>query len=92
MYSNVCVCVCVAAPRLLDVISLTNSGLGSLRASWSKPFGDVDSYTLTLLQDRCVSLQDVSVALTACTLHIPCDPICDLHDTSERDAVIFNPA
>ncbi|TMS01587.1 hypothetical protein E3U43_005407 [Larimichthys crocea] len=55
------------APRLLDVISLTNSGLGSLRASWSKPFGDVDSYTLTLLQDSVV-VQNYSVPVQSSSL------------------------
>lgn len=38
----------------LSTITLRSSGVSSLQASWEKPLGDVDSYTLTLLQDRCV--------------------------------------
>uniref|UniRef100_A0A3Q0RGW8 protein-tyrosine-phosphatase n=1 Tax=Amphilophus citrinellus TaxID=61819 RepID=A0A3Q0RGW8_AMPCI len=41
-------------PMELQVIALSNSGVDSLQASWKKPPGDVDSYTLTLLKDRCV--------------------------------------
>uniref|UniRef100_A0A3Q3VX91 protein-tyrosine-phosphatase n=1 Tax=Mola mola TaxID=94237 RepID=A0A3Q3VX91_MOLML len=36
------------------VITLRSAGVTSLQASWEKPPGDVDSYMLTLLQDRCV--------------------------------------
>lgn len=39
----------------LRSITLRSSGVTSLQASWEKPPGDVDSYRLTLLQDRCVS-------------------------------------
>lgn len=38
----------------LHTINLSSSGVDSLLASWEKPPGDVDSYTLTLLRDRCV--------------------------------------
>ena len=38
----------------LSTITLSSSGVSNLQASWEKPPGDVDSYTLTLLQDRCV--------------------------------------
>uniref|UniRef100_A0A8C9ZBW2 protein-tyrosine-phosphatase n=1 Tax=Sander lucioperca TaxID=283035 RepID=A0A8C9ZBW2_SANLU len=44
-------------PMALQAITLTCSGVNSLQASWEKPPGDVDSFTLTLLQDRCVSKQ-----------------------------------
>uniref|UniRef100_A0A8C4DSE1 protein-tyrosine-phosphatase n=1 Tax=Dicentrarchus labrax TaxID=13489 RepID=A0A8C4DSE1_DICLA len=42
-------------PKAMQAFSLRSSGVSSLRASWEKPPGDVDSYTLTLLQDRWVS-------------------------------------
>ncbi|XP_023118290.2 receptor-type tyrosine-protein phosphatase beta [Amphiprion ocellaris] len=41
-------------PMALRKITLSNSGVGSLQASWEKPPGDVDSYALTLLQDSVV--------------------------------------
>ncbi|XP_029350961.1 receptor-type tyrosine-protein phosphatase beta [Echeneis naucrates] len=41
-------------PMALDAITLSSSGVSSLQASWKKPEGDVDSYTLTLLQDGAV--------------------------------------
>ncbi|KAM7378583.1 hypothetical protein PAMA_013473 [Pampus argenteus] len=41
-------------PMALHTITLRSSGVDSLQASWEKPPGDVDSYTLTLLQDGVV--------------------------------------
>ncbi|XP_067437919.1 receptor-type tyrosine-protein phosphatase beta [Thunnus thynnus] len=41
-------------PMALSTITLSSSGVDSLQASWQKPPGDVDSYTLTLLQDSVV--------------------------------------
>ncbi|CAF89510.1 unnamed protein product, partial [Tetraodon nigroviridis] len=61
----VCVCVCACAcvraavPLPLRSLTLSSSGLGGLRASWEKPPGDVDSYSLTLLQDRCARRRPV---------------------------------
>ncbi|XP_026182331.1 receptor-type tyrosine-protein phosphatase beta-like [Mastacembelus armatus] len=48
-------------PMALQSISLSGSGVGSLQASWEKPPGDVDSYTLTLLRDSVV-VQNYSVS------------------------------
>ncbi|XP_062299423.1 receptor-type tyrosine-protein phosphatase beta isoform X2 [Scomber scombrus] len=47
-------------PMALSSITLRSSGVDSLQASWEKPAGDVDSYTLTLLQDSAV-VQNYSV-------------------------------
>uniref|UniRef100_A0A673A784 protein-tyrosine-phosphatase n=1 Tax=Sphaeramia orbicularis TaxID=375764 RepID=A0A673A784_9TELE len=41
-------------PMALTTLSLSSSGVDSLRASWEKPPGDVESFTLTLLQDSVV--------------------------------------
>ncbi|XP_012724109.2 receptor-type tyrosine-protein phosphatase beta [Fundulus heteroclitus] len=41
-------------PMALDRISLSESGVNGLRATWEKPPGDVDSYNLTLLQNSVV--------------------------------------
>ncbi|XP_078138474.1 LOW QUALITY PROTEIN: receptor-type tyrosine-protein phosphatase beta-like [Centroberyx gerrardi] len=38
-------------PMALRSITLSSTGVDSLQASWEKPPGDVDSYTLTLLRD-----------------------------------------
>uniref|UniRef100_A0A669E461 protein-tyrosine-phosphatase n=1 Tax=Oreochromis niloticus TaxID=8128 RepID=A0A669E461_ORENI len=38
-------------PMELHAFTLRNMGVNSLEASWTKPPGDVDLYTLTLLQD-----------------------------------------
>ncbi|XP_023250105.1 receptor-type tyrosine-protein phosphatase beta-like, partial [Seriola lalandi dorsalis] len=51
----------------LQTITLRSSGVDSLQASWEKPPGGVDSYTLTLLQDSSV-LQNVSVAVGSSSL------------------------
>ncbi|CAG5926580.1 unnamed protein product [Menidia menidia] len=39
------------APEALRTIKMRTSGVDSLQASWEKPPGDVDSYSLTLLRD-----------------------------------------
>lgn len=57
-------CVCVAVPLELQSFTLSNSGVTSLQASWKKPPGDVDSYALTLLRDRCVQWGGVTVTYT----------------------------
>ncbi|XP_056223519.1 receptor-type tyrosine-protein phosphatase beta-like [Seriola aureovittata] len=54
-------------PMALQTITLRSSGVDSLQASWEKPPGGVDSYTLTLLQDSSV-LQNVSVAVGSSSL------------------------
>ncbi|XP_072233128.1 receptor-type tyrosine-protein phosphatase beta [Leuresthes tenuis] len=41
-------------PEALRTIKMRSSGVDSLQASWEKPPGDVDSYTLTLLRDSVV--------------------------------------
>lgn len=38
----------------LGAVTLSSSGVSRLRASWDKPPGDVDSYTMVLLRDRWV--------------------------------------
>lgn len=50
----------------LHNIVLSNSGVDGLQASWRKPPGDVDSYTLTLLQDRCV-YRETRTVMPVCT-------------------------
>lgn len=45
-------CVCMSVPMALSNLTLRNSGVSSLQASWVKPEGDVDFYKLTLLQNR----------------------------------------
>lgn len=47
----------VAVPKALRKLTLRSSGVTSLQASWEKPPGDVDSYTLTLLLGRCVQAE-----------------------------------
>ncbi|XP_058481071.1 receptor-type tyrosine-protein phosphatase beta [Solea solea] len=47
-------------PMALRTISLSSSGVDSLQASWEKPPGDVDAYTLTLLRDS-VLVQNFTV-------------------------------
>ncbi|KAM9705755.1 receptor-type tyrosine-protein phosphatase beta isoform 1-T2 [Menidia menidia] len=42
------------APEALRTIKMRTSGVDSLQASWEKPPGDVDSYSLTLLRDGVV--------------------------------------
>ncbi|XP_069575306.1 LOW QUALITY PROTEIN: receptor-type tyrosine-protein phosphatase beta [Brachyistius frenatus] len=54
-------------PMALRTITLTSSGVDSLQASWDKPLGDVDSYTLTLLQDGAV-VQNYSVPAASSSL------------------------
>ncbi|XP_071358244.1 receptor-type tyrosine-protein phosphatase beta-like [Trachinotus anak] len=54
-------------PNALHAINLRSSGVNSLQASWEKPPGDVDSYTLTLLQDSAV-VQNVSVLVGSSSL------------------------
>ncbi|CAJ1054300.1 receptor-type tyrosine-protein phosphatase beta-like [Xyrichtys novacula] len=41
-------------PMALRSLTLRSSGVNSLKASWEKPPGDVDLYTLTLLKDSAV--------------------------------------
>ncbi|XP_031695556.1 receptor-type tyrosine-protein phosphatase beta-like [Anarrhichthys ocellatus] len=41
-------------PMALRAINLSSSGVNGLQAFWEKPPGDVDSFSLILLQDRCV--------------------------------------
>ncbi|XP_030296412.1 receptor-type tyrosine-protein phosphatase beta [Sparus aurata] len=57
-------------PMALSTITLRSSGISSLQASWEKPLGDVDSYTLTLLQDS-VILQNFSVPVGSSSLVLP---------------------
>ncbi|KAL7370550.1 hypothetical protein ABVT39_003709 [Epinephelus coioides] len=54
-------------PMALRVITLRSSGVNSLQASWEKPPGDVDSFTLTLLQDSVV-VQNHSVPVGSSSL------------------------
>ncbi|XP_026217462.1 receptor-type tyrosine-protein phosphatase beta isoform X2 [Anabas testudineus] len=54
-------------PMALRTISLRSSGVSSLQASWEKPPGDVDSYTLTLLRDSTV-VQNFSVPVGSSSL------------------------
>ncbi|KAM3588202.1 uncharacterized protein V6R79_023919 [Siganus canaliculatus] len=54
-------------PMALHRLALTSSGVRSLRASWEKPPGDVDSYSLTLLQDSVV-VRNVSVPVSSSSL------------------------
>ncbi|XP_069376043.1 receptor-type tyrosine-protein phosphatase beta isoform X2 [Paralichthys olivaceus] len=54
-------------PMALRTITLSSSGVDSLQASWEKPPGDVDSYTLTLLHDSVV-VQNLSVSVTSSSL------------------------
>ncbi|XP_035536285.1 receptor-type tyrosine-protein phosphatase beta-like [Morone saxatilis] len=54
-------------PMAMRAFSLRSSGVSSLRASWEKPPGDVDSYTLTLLQDSVV-VQNYSVPVGSSSL------------------------
>ncbi|XP_044041315.1 receptor-type tyrosine-protein phosphatase beta isoform X2 [Siniperca chuatsi] len=54
-------------PMALRTISLRSSGVSSLQASWEKPPGDVDSYTLTLLRDSVV-VQNYSVPVGSSSL------------------------
>uniref|UniRef100_H3C9X6 protein-tyrosine-phosphatase n=1 Tax=Tetraodon nigroviridis TaxID=99883 RepID=H3C9X6_TETNG len=56
-----------AVPLPLRSLTLSSSGLGGLRASWEKPPGDVDSYSLTLLQDSVV-VQNHSLPVAASSL------------------------
>uniref|UniRef100_A0A3Q3J0X5 protein-tyrosine-phosphatase n=1 Tax=Monopterus albus TaxID=43700 RepID=A0A3Q3J0X5_MONAL len=59
-------------PMALRAITLSSSGVDSLQASWEKPPGDVDSYSLTLLQGRfvCVSVE-AELLGTSCRLSSP---------------------
>ncbi|XP_053718746.1 receptor-type tyrosine-protein phosphatase beta [Synchiropus splendidus] len=58
-------------PKEIRTLTLRSSGVNSLEASWKKPFGDVDSYTLTLLRDSIV-IQNVSIpANSSSTLLLP---------------------
>ncbi|KAG7218953.1 hypothetical protein INR49_019400 [Caranx melampygus] len=64
--------VCVegrTVPMSLQTINLS-SGVDSLKASWEKPRGDVDSYTLTLLQDSAV-VQNLSVPASSSSVLLP---------------------
>ncbi|XP_047431012.1 receptor-type tyrosine-protein phosphatase beta [Mugil cephalus] len=54
-------------PMALGTINLSSSGVDSLKASWEKPPGDVDSYTLTLLRDS-VLVQNHSVPASSSSL------------------------
>ncbi|AWO98279.1 putative receptor-type tyrosine-protein phosphatase beta [Scophthalmus maximus] len=54
-------------PMALRSITLSSSGVDSLQASWEKPPGDVDSYTLTLLHDSVV-VQNFSVPVGSSSL------------------------
>ncbi|KAM9335025.1 receptor-type tyrosine-protein phosphatase beta [Symphorus nematophorus] len=54
-------------PMKFRSITLRNLGVDSLKASWEKPPGDVDSYTLTLLQDSVV-VQNHSVPVGSSSL------------------------
>ncbi|KAG7218591.1 hypothetical protein INR49_019412 [Caranx melampygus] len=65
--------VCVegrTVPMSLQTINLRSSGVDSLKASWEKPRGDVDSYTLTLLQDSAV-VQNLSVPASSSSVLLP---------------------
>ncbi|GAA6227007.1 receptor-type tyrosine-protein phosphatase beta-like [Lates japonicus] len=54
-------------PMALSTITLSSSGVDSLQASWEKPLGDVDSYTLTLLHDSTV-VQNFTVPVGSSSL------------------------
>ncbi|XP_054480416.1 receptor-type tyrosine-protein phosphatase beta [Anoplopoma fimbria] len=54
-------------PMALRALTVRSSGVNSLQASWEKPPGDVDSFTLTLLQDSVV-LQNHSVPVGSSSL------------------------
>ncbi|XP_022067914.2 receptor-type tyrosine-protein phosphatase beta [Acanthochromis polyacanthus] len=54
-------------PMAFRKITLSNSGVDSLQASWEKPPGDVDSYALTLLQDSVV-VQNYSAPVSSSSL------------------------
>ncbi|XP_068442248.1 receptor-type tyrosine-protein phosphatase beta-like [Clinocottus analis] len=54
-------------PMALRVITLRSSGVGCLQASWEKPPGDVDSFSLILLQDS-VPVQNHSVPVGSSSL------------------------
>lgn len=54
-------------PMALRAITLRSSGVNSFQASWEKPPGDVDSFTLTLLQDSVV-VQNHSVPVGSSSL------------------------
>ncbi|KAK5849431.1 hypothetical protein PBY51_009074 [Eleginops maclovinus] len=51
-------------PMALRALTLRSSGVNSLTASWEKPPGDVDSFSLTLLQGGTV-LQNTSVPVSS---------------------------
>ncbi|XP_076015968.1 receptor-type tyrosine-protein phosphatase beta [Genypterus blacodes] len=62
--------VCVegrTVPMALRSITLSSSGVDSLQASWEKPPGDIDSYTVTVLQDS-EMVQNHSVAVGSSSL------------------------
>ncbi|CAN9508322.1 unnamed protein product [Ophioblennius macclurei] len=54
-------------PMAIRSITLSSVGVDSLKASWEKPPGDVESYSLTLLQDS-VILRNYSVPVTSSSL------------------------
>ncbi|XP_034019808.1 receptor-type tyrosine-protein phosphatase beta-like [Thalassophryne amazonica] len=54
-------------PLALRSLSLSSSSSDSLQASWEKPPGDMDSYTLILLQDS-VMIQNYSVPVGSSSL------------------------
>nr|XP_046234726.1 receptor-type tyrosine-protein phosphatase beta isoform X2 [Scatophagus argus] len=54
-------------PMALRTVTLTSSGVRSLQASWEKPPGDVDSYTLSLLKDSVV-VHNYSIPLGSSSL------------------------
>lgn len=54
-------------PMALTTLRLSSSGVDNLRASWEKPLGDVESFTLTLLQDSVV-VQNHSVPVGSSSL------------------------
>uniref|UniRef100_A0A3Q3J1B7 protein-tyrosine-phosphatase n=1 Tax=Monopterus albus TaxID=43700 RepID=A0A3Q3J1B7_MONAL len=54
-------------PMALRAITLSSSGVDSLQASWEKPPGDVDSYSLTLLQGSVV-VHNYSVSVGSSSL------------------------
>ncbi|XP_029968954.1 receptor-type tyrosine-protein phosphatase beta [Salarias fasciatus] len=54
-------------PMAIRSITLSSVGADSLKASWEKPPGDVESYSLTLLRDSVV-LHNYSVPVTSSSL------------------------
>ncbi|XP_077956952.1 receptor-type tyrosine-protein phosphatase beta isoform X2 [Gasterosteus aculeatus] len=54
-------------PMALGAVTLSSSGVSRLRASWDKPPGDVDSYTMVLLRDSAV-IQNHSVPVASSSL------------------------